>query len=124
MGENQTKPLGVEGKAPDGEEPLFSPDEIQAMRAWVEEARREREGGGATPNKPHRKELSVWTHRAIQLYLKLARTERRAEEIRAELDSVMVNVPIEDLEEYTKITDKIQTREDEKLEKYLSRLLR
>jgi len=68
------------------------------------------------------KRVSAYTKLAVRAYRQAARHIRKAEELTAELEMWLSKVPDEDLDYYVEKTNEIQRHEDEKLEKYISRL--
>lgn len=65
--------------------------------------------------------ISAITSLALDKFRKLAKTERRAEELDSELKDLLIFVPEEDLSEYIRRTERIRKEEDEKLETFLRR---
>jgi len=66
--------------------------------------------------------ISGATRLAIQTYERLARAERRVEELEAELRELIRLIPDEELGQYIRETDKIQKKQDARLEVYLRRM--
>jgi hypothetical protein len=68
--------------------------------------------------------VSGVTRLAILAYEKVAKLERRVEEEKMKRNSWVSVIPDKDMEYYIKKTNEIQLREEEKLEKFVSKYKR
>ena len=68
------------------------------------------------------KRVSAFTRLAIQTYRKIARYERKIEELEVELRGWLSRVPDEELDYYVQKTEEIQAEEEAKLSNFLRRV--
>lgn len=65
--------------------------------------------------------LSGVTRRAIQIFEKTAKTERKLSELKVELEDITTMIPEADMPVYIEKTQKITDREEERLQTFLKR---
>jgi len=68
------------------------------------------------------KKISPYTRLAIQTYGKIARLQRKIEQLEVELRGWLSKVPDGELDYYSEKTEEIQSKEDEKLANFMRRV--
>ncbi|RLI46675.1 hypothetical protein DRO69_02500 [Candidatus Bathyarchaeota archaeon] len=66
--------------------------------------------------------MSAYTRLAIQTFRKIARLERKLEELEVELRGWLSKVPDDELDYYVEKTEEIRAKEDEKLANFMRRV--
>jgi len=66
--------------------------------------------------------VSAYTRLAIQTFRKIARLERKLEELEVELRGWLSKVPDDELDYYVEKTEEIRAKEDEKLANFMRRV--